>query len=112
MGQLFEGVSASESATRQALARAFTVVGELVDPHTAVALAGADAAAPLSPTTPLVVLATAHPAKFPEAIADATGQTPPVPTAVAALAGLDERYDVLAADDGAIKAYVREFVQS
>jgi threonine synthase len=52
-----------------------------------------------------VVLSTAHPAKFPEAIA-AAGLTP-VTSRVEALGGLVERFDRLPADAAAVKAYVR-----
>jgi len=54
-----------------------------------------------------VVLATAHPAKFPEAVAAATGVAPRVPAAVAAMAGRPEQSDRLPADAAAVKAYVR-----
>jgi threonine synthase len=107
MGEVFTGVSVSETGAAAASAAVFAASGELVDPHTAVALAGAWAAPPLSPATPLVVLATAHPAKFPEAVAAAAGVAPRVPTVVAAMAGRPERADRLPADAEAVKAYVR-----
>jgi threonine synthase len=109
MGEVFEGVAVSEAATTAAMARAFKADGELVDPHTAVALAGAEAAAALPPGAPLVVLATAHPAKFPQSVAAATGVTPRPPRAAAALAGLAEHFDSLAADADAVKDYVRSW---
>jgi threonine synthase len=109
MGEVFTGVAVSEAAAARAMAGTFAATGELVDPHTAVALAGVEAAPPLSPATPLVVLATADPAKFPAAVAAATGVSPPVPAAVAALAERPERIDRLPADAEAVKAYVRGF---
>jgi threonine synthase len=71
-----------------------------------VALAGGRSARP-APGTPLVVLATAHPAKFPDAVAAATGVAPKAPPAVAALADRREEIDRLPADAAAVKAYVR-----
>ena len=103
MAEIFEGRSVSEAATTEAMRKSWRETGELVDPHTAVALAGADGAA--HDGTPLVILSTAHPAKFPEAIA-AAGLTPDV-ARVEALGGLVERFDRLPADAAAVKAYVR-----
>jgi threonine synthase len=106
MGEVFTGVAVSEAEARQTMAAVFRETGVFVDPHTAVALAGAEVA-PLNPAPPLVVLATAHPAKFPAAVEAATGVAPPVPAAVAALAERPERIDHLPADAEAVKAYVR-----
>ncbi len=55
--------------------------GRLIDPHTAVGLAAADA---ILGAEPAVVLATAHPAKFPDTVQGATGVAPPRPTAIEA----------------------------
>lgn len=86
--------------------RTWETTGLLIDPHTAVAVAGADQlGAPLG-ATPLVILSTAHAAKFPEAVAAATGQVPHA-AAAARLEGLEERFDRLPADAEAVKAYVR-----
>lgn len=106
VAQVFDGVSASESATVSAMRRTWERTGQLIDPHTAVAVAGAEAPA-LSAGTPLVILSTAHPAKFPQAVSAATGQTPPAPPAAARLDGLAERFERLPADVDAVKAYVR-----
>ncbi|HEY2178003.1 MAG TPA: threonine synthase [Caulobacteraceae bacterium] len=110
MNEVFTGVSAGEAAAAAAMANAFAQDGALVDPHTAVALAGAEGVA-LPRGVPLVVLATAHPAKFPDAVAVATGTIPPVPPAVAAMARRPERSDRMPADAEAVKAYVREFAE-
>ena len=58
----------SEAETAAAIAATLRETGELIDPHTAVAVAARRAARPRRPATPLVVLSTAHPAKFPEAV--------------------------------------------
>jgi threonine synthase len=68
--------------------------GLLIDPHTAVALAAARQD-PRASTEPMVVLATAHPAKFPDAVEKATGERPELPSKLAGLMNLAERYDVL-----------------
>lgn len=105
LADVFQGVSASEAATSLAMRRTWEHTGMLIDPHTAVAIAAADRAP--TPEAPLVILSTADPSKFPEAVEAATGQTPPVPAAAAALAGLAERHESLTADVDALKAYVR-----
>jgi threonine synthase len=102
----FSGVAASEAATAAAMRRTWEGTGLLIDPHTAVAVAGADQLAAPPAGTPLVILSTAHPAKFPEAVSAATGQTP-YALAAARLQTLEERFDRAPADAEAIKAYVR-----
>jgi threonine synthase len=102
MAQVFTGLAVDESATAAMMRSAYQLTGELIDPHTAVALAGAGEA-----KGPLITLSTAHAAKFPEAVAAATGVSPPTPPAVVALAGRAEHSDPLPADAEAVKAYVR-----
>jgi threonine synthase len=115
LAELFAGRSVSPAATDESMRRAFAQTGVLVDPHTAVGLAAADLAAAdlapadaaaerLDPRIPMVVLATADPAKFPEATA-AAGLTPKAPPR--GLLDRPERIDALPADAGAVKAYVR-----
>jgi threonine synthase len=107
LGEVFTGVSVSEETAATTLAKTFAETGELVDPHTAVALAGAQAGPLPSRTTQVVALATAHPAKFPDAVEAAAGLAPPVPAAVAALADRPERSRRIPADPDAVKAFVR-----
>ena len=108
MGEVFTGISVSEAMTAATMAALHDDTGEFIDPHTAVALTGAVNAPPVQ--SPLVVLATAHPAKFPDAVAAATRITPPTPAAVVSMAGRAEQSDRLPADAAAVKAYVRAFV--
>ena len=90
------------------MASALQRSGLLIDPHTAVALAGAEVReAEAGPCT--VVLSTAHPAKFPDAVRVATGRVPSPPEAVIARAGLAERIDRLPADEAALEDYLRAF---
>ena len=110
IARLYRGVAIDEAETSRTILATLNATGALVDPHTAVALAGAQRIGPARPTTPLIVLSTAHPAKFPEAVHAAAGVTPEPPAAVTAQAGRPERFDRIAADAQAVKAYVREFV--
>ena len=89
-----------------------TNYGELIDPHTAVGLAAAQRIGPADPSTPLVTLSTAHPAKFPETVKAATGVEPPAPPQARALQGLAERVQRLPADADQVKAVVREVMAS
>jgi len=110
MREAFRGVPVTEAQTSRAILAAFNRSGQLVDPHTAVALAAADLCEPPAAGTPLVALATAHPAKFPQAVRAAVGLTPAAPRAAHDLAHRRERFDCLPADAEAVKAYVRAFV--
>jgi threonine synthase len=76
-----------------------------VDPHTAVALAVAEKET-RDPSVPMVVLSTAHPAKFPEAVKAACGIVPTLPEWLADLPKRKERVTVLPVDQGAVERYV------
>jgi threonine synthase len=110
MRGLFVGAAVSEAETARTILSTLGETGELVDPHTAVGLAAAARIGPAAPGTPLVTLATAHPAKFPEAVTAAAGVAPRTPPSVARLAERRERFETIAADLETAKAYVREFV--
>jgi len=75
------------------------------DPHTAVALAVAEKET-RDPSVPMVVLSTAHPAKFPDAVAAACGLTPALPDWLADLPKRAERVTVLPPDQGAVEKFV------
>ena len=109
MRETFSGASVTEDDTARSMLSTLNETGELIDPHTAVAMAAARRASLPDPTTPMAILSTAHPAKFPEAVSAATGVTPDVPAAAKGLNSQPERYDRLPADADAIKAYVRAF---
>lgn len=90
----------------QAMSWAHEHTSQLIDPHTAVGLAAARARED-ELEGPIVTLATAHPAKFPEAVERATGMRPGLPRRVAHLFDREERFDSLPADAEALKAYIR-----
>ncbi len=99
--------SARTDADEMALAMrwAYEASGEVIDPHTAIALHAARAAK-IAHDVPVVTLATAHPAKFPDAVERATGVRPPLPTRVATLFDREERFNVLPGDYDAVRDYV------
>ena len=98
-----------EEETRRTILVTLNGTGELIDPHTAVAVAALRRTPMEGPT---VVLSTAHPAKFPDDVEQASGVAPTLPAAAAGLAGRPERFDRLPADAEAIKAYVRNFAEA
>jgi len=111
MRTLFAGQAVDEVETSAAIRQTLQDTGELIDPHTAVAIRAAQrlrAAAPASPT-PLVVLSTAHPAKFPEAVMAAAGVEPRLPAAAVGLDAKVEQFDRLPNQPDKVKAYLRAF---
>ena len=103
------GGSVSEREAAQTILSTLNETGELIDPHTAVALAVATRMGPIDPASPIVTLATAHPAKFPEAVRAATGVDPTAPARVRRMAKAPERITPLPADVEAAKAAIRAF---
>lgn len=98
----FDAHAVSDAETTATIARYWRDTGELLDPHTAVGVASADALdGPRH--IPIITLATAHPAKFPDAVKAACGITPQLPAHMQNLFSLNERYDVLANDIEAVK---------
>ena len=103
----FAAASVSDEETKKTIASTFNTTGELLDPHTAVGLA-AGRRCRKNKTTPLVVLATAHPAKFPDAVKDASGVHPELPPHLKDLFTRKERYDELANDVAKVKAFIEK----
>jgi threonine synthase len=79
----------------------------VLDPHTAIGMAAARAA-DLPGDVPVVTLATAHPAKFRDAVERATGVRPSLPQRLSGLFDREERFDALPATLDAVRAYVFE----
>jgi threonine synthase len=105
MQGLFQGFALDDAGTLAEISRLWTEAGYLADPHTA---CGTAAAATLAiPGIPTIVAATAHPAKFPDAVERATGLRPPLPRHLADLYERPERFDILPADLVTIEAAVR-----
>ena len=105
---LFTGFRLGDDETLAAIRALHTASGYLADPHTII---GIEAAAALRrPGIPMVAEATAHPAKFPDAIEQAVGIRPPLPAHLADLYEREERYSRVPADLGTIQAEVRALV--
>ena len=106
---LFASDRIDADAMNEAMRWGFAEAGQVLDPHSAIGLAAARRAE-LPAGIPVVTLATAHPAKFAEAVERATGLRPPVPARVGDLHERQERYDVLPATFEAVTAYIAERV--
>ncbi len=102
----FASRSVDQEETLATIAAFRTETGYLLDPHTAVGVrAGQELA---SPGAEVVCLATAHPAKFGDAVEKATGITPPLPPALQGIDQLPSRCTVLPADQAAIRQFIEE----
>ena len=103
---LFEAGRLDDAGTLEEMRRVRRETGLTIDPHTAVGVAVArEKAARLG--MPTVVLATAHPAKFPDAVEQAPGQRPALPDRLADLYRRPERMEGLANEAEALKRLIR-----
>jgi threonine synthase len=105
MRALFTADRADEQESAAEMRAWMREAGYCADPHTAVGLAVAEKET-RDPSVPMVVLATAHPAKFPEAVVAACGITPALPDWLADLPKRPERVTVLPADRVAVERFV------
>ena len=104
---LFSAHSTDDAATLATIAHTYEASGILLDPHTATGVAATNHLKQCSALDgPTVTLATAHPAKFPDAVQKATGQTPPLPAHLADLMTRAEKITPLANDIAALKGYI------
>jgi threonine synthase len=101
----FAADRADEAETAATIRTTRRETGHLVDPHTAVALAVAEKHVS-DPSLPMIVLSTAHPAKFPDAVEAACGIRPKLPDWLADLDARPERVTSLAADQAAVEKFV------
>ncbi|TVV71279.1 threonine synthase [Sphingomonas solaris] len=106
-GGLFTSARIDPDAMSLAMRSASETACMLIDPHTAIGLAAAKAT-DLPADVPVVTLATAHPAKFRDAVERATGQRPLLPKRLGGLFEREERFAQLPAEIGPIEAYIAE----
>jgi threonine synthase len=94
---IFDAGRLDDSGTLRIIAEALRDTGELLDPHTAIGYAVARQKRG-DPSLPMVVLGTAHPAKFPDAVEKAVGKRPELPERMSDLYKRPERCTVLGND--------------
>ncbi len=107
IGQLFDAARFDDDENKKIIDGVYRQTGELLDPHSAIGLA-AGRARRKDTGTPLVALATAHPAKFPDAVAAASGIRPQLPDHLADLFEREERQSVLENDIDQVRAFVEQ----
>ena len=103
---LFSGESYDDVATLAVIAETYRTTGELIDPHSAIGVAAGRDCRKFA-GVPMVCLATAHPAKFPDAVEKATNVHPELPPSLSDLYEREERYQILPNDADAVKGFVR-----
>jgi threonine synthase len=102
---LFTADRAGEEEVEATIRTVLRETGNFVDPHTAVGIAVAEKER-RAPAVPMVVLSTAHPAKFPDAVEAACGVRPPLPEWLSDLNERPERVTVLPVDQAAVERFV------
>ncbi len=103
--ETFASGRCSEEETRATITHAYATTGEVLCPHSAV---GVKVAEEHLGQVPMITLATAHPAKFPDAVEAAMGTRPDLPDRMADLFDRPERMTRVANDLGALQALIRE----
>lgn len=103
IGGLFRAARFDDAAVAAEMRRVYDDCGLLIDPHTATGTAAARA---MVGDHPVVTMATAHPAKFPDAVEDATGIRPTLPEHLGDLFERPERTEIVANDLAVVEEYV------
>ncbi len=102
----FDAFRLDDTGTLAAMKKIHDETGMLVDPHSAIGIAAARAKRK-DPNVPMVCVATAHPAKFPDAVEKATGIRPALPPHLADIMQRPERYEEMRWNLDALKDYIR-----
>ncbi|HEX4186001.1 MAG TPA: threonine synthase [Stellaceae bacterium] len=105
---LFSTHKVDDTHTMDTIAETYARSGSLIDPHTAIAVAAAQTEIRVGNTiAPMIALACAHPAKFPDVVERATGLRPMLPAALSDILERRERLVVLPNDRGAVTRFIR-----
>jgi threonine synthase len=102
----FSSKSVDQRETLATIAAFYKETGYLLDPHTAVGVKAA--LDTVMDGTPVICLATAHPAKFGEAVTEATGLEPPRPASLSGIESLPSRCEIKDPDLDEIRNYIKE----
>jgi threonine synthase len=106
---MFDSASVNDEKTCQVIAEVKQATGKLLDPHTAIGVESARIVR-RSQDVPMATLATAHPAKFGDAITAAGLDLPELPAHLADLFERDERYAVIANDLAQVTSYIKAHI--
>ncbi|MFN3826198.1 MAG: threonine synthase [Micavibrio sp.] len=102
----FRSHRCSDLDTLEIMKRCYQATGIVIDPHTAVGFNAAQKEIDRNPAIPMVMLACAHPAKFPEAVRQATGLVPYQPKGLRTLEGRPEYLMSLSASADDVRRYI------
>lgn len=105
IGSDFTAHRCDDVQTLAVIKKVYRETGYVLDPHSAVGMA---AALEMKSAGPIVTLATAHPAKFPDAVEKATGTRPALPPHLADLMGRPEYFDKLPNDLNGLQGFIRK----
>jgi len=105
--QAFDAVAVSEADTAREIADVWAGAGYLMDPHTAIGVEAARHGLKADPATPMVVLGTAHPAKFPAAVKAASGVHPALPAHLGDLMDRKELFTRLPNAQAEVERFIR-----
>ena len=108
----FDALAVGEEETSAEIARTYRDSGYVLDPHTATGVHAARARLAVDPSTPVVALATAHPAKFPAAIERAIGVHIDLPPGLASILDASERFSRLENDEGRVRAFIADHARA
>ena len=106
----FRAARATEKQVAATIRETLADTGYLLDPHTATAVFVARKHA--KPSSPMVTLATAHPAKFPAAVKSACGIDPALPSWLGDLMNREERFDILPAEIRAVEKFIGDHARA
>ena len=107
--ELFGATGVDDAGTTARIKATYAATGEVLDPHSAIGIEAAirmRAAGSLDAEVPVISVATAHPAKFPDAVANAIGSRPALPPRLADLMDREEHFTVLANDYKTVSTYI------
>ncbi|MCD6199804.1 MAG: threonine synthase [Deltaproteobacteria bacterium] len=102
----FASASIDQTSTITTIRDIYKKTGYILDPHTSVGVAAAERLDADLPKGPTICLATAHPAKFPDAVRKAIGREPERPESLKGIEDRSNRYEVLPAEIDAVKNYI------
>jgi threonine synthase len=108
LSSIYASGRADEARTYETITLTMAETGEVLCPHSAVGVAVGQWQLRRDPSVPMISLATAHPAKFPDAVERATGIRPPLPARMADLFDRKERVTRMPNDLKSLQSLVRE----
>jgi threonine synthase len=108
--ETFDAYAVDDKITKKTIAKIFKETGEVLDPHSAIGVYAAQEFTKNKNYADeiIVTLATAHPAKFPEAVVDAGAPNPALPLFLKDLPTAKEKFEVIKKDLTAVKKFISE----